>query len=313
MGHLVLLGAPLEEGAGRPGCRFGPAALRIAGLLQALELSGHLVTDFGDVHRLATPPRRHPNRAVKALAQVAAWTTAIDQAVASLPADTVPIILGGDHGVAAGSLTALERKARATGRPLFVLWLDAHADFHTLVTTESGNLHGVPLAYATGRPGFAGHFPPNSSPVSPDRVCLMGLRSVDAAEREALAEAGIVSHDMAEMRVKGAVTLLQTFLARVVAADGILHVTLDTDFLDPSIAPAVGTAVACGPDETTVFAMMEAVAASGRLASFEIAELNPLLEDGSRTARLLVDLATTALAGASAFAPIKDLEPCLHA
>ncbi len=312
MANAVVLGAPVDEGAGRPGCRFGPAALRIAGLAEALSAAGHAVIDAGDVSRQSAPPCPHPNRAIKGLAQVAAWTAAIDRAVRALPADALPVILGGDHSVAAGSLSALEQRARQAGRPLFVLWLDAHADFHTLATTVSGNLHGVPLAYATGQPGFAGHFPANHYTVDPSRVCLMGLRSVDPAEREALGQAGITAHDMADLRQHGVGTLLQDFLARVAAADGLLHVTLDVDFLDPSIAPAVGTAVVGGPARDTAFALMAMLAASGRVSSFEIAELNPLLDKQGRTARLLVELTVLALGAPAASTPTKELASCLQ-
>ncbi len=312
MSDVVMIGAPVDDGAGRRGCRLGPGGLRNAGLARALAARGHGVTDLGDIARAPLRPVVHPNRAIKRLAALVAWTEAIHRAVYALGPSVLPVILGGDHGIAAGTLSALSRRAEDAGRPLFVLWLDAHPDLHTLETTHSGNLHGVPLAYAIGRPGFAPWFPANRWPVAPDRVCLMGLRSVDPAERDILSGAGITVHHMADMRRGEPSVLLRAFLDRVAAANGWLHVSLDVDFLDPAVAPGVGTAVANGPDAATARRIMRTLADSGLMTSFELAEFNPLLDPDGRTAALLVDLATTVIGEALSSPVSEDLQPCLH-
>jgi arginase len=176
------------------------------------------------------------------------------------------------------------------GREFFVLWLDAHPDFHTLDSTRSGNLHGVPVAYATGMAGFGGVFPPLAAPVKPANICMMGIRSVDAAERAALASAGVAVHDMRAIDEHGVGRLLDRFLQRVTAAHGILHVSFDVDFLDPHIAPGVGATVPGGATFREAHLVMEKLHESGLVASLDLVELNPFLDERGRTAILLVDL-----------------------
>ena len=207
----------------------------------------------------------------------------------------VAVFLGGDHSLSAGTIAGMSRRAAAEGRPLFVLWLDAHPDFHTLDSTVSGNLHGVGMAYATGRPGFAGHMPPLRAPVDPRDVCMIGLRSVDPAERVALREAGVTVHDMRALDESGVAAPLRAFLERVAAANGMLHVSLDVDFLDPSIAPAVGTTVPGGATFREAHLIMEMVHDSGLARSLDLVELNPFLDERGRTALLMVDLAASLL------------------
>ena len=184
--------------------------------------------------------------------------------------------------------------AASKGRPQFVLWLDAHSDFHTAETTTSGNLHGTPLAYATGRKGFPG-FPKVTAPVPEENICIIGLRSVDPAERAMLQDSGIHYHDMREIDETGIATPLSAFLSRVEAADGALHVSLDVDFLDPSIAPAVGTTVPGGATIREGHLAMELICDSGRMTSMDMVELNPFLDERGRTAQAMVDLAASAL------------------
>ena len=174
-----------------------------------------------------------------------------------------------------------------------MLWLDAHPDFHTLDTTASGHLHGVPMAYATGQPGFAGYFPALPVAVDPRNVCMIGLRSVDPAERTALTAAGVMTHDMRAIDEHGIAPLLGAFLERVAAADGLLHVSLDVDFLDPGIAPGVGTTVPGGATFREAHLAMEMVYDSGLLRSLDLVELNPFLDERGRTALLMVDLAAS--------------------
>ncbi|WP_293864730.1 arginase [uncultured Alsobacter sp.] len=294
----ILLGAPVQDGTGRLGCDMGPSAFRAAGIGPALESLGHRVVDRGNLVPTATPSTPHPNDRIRALPETVGWTTALADAVYLAGADGMPIVLGGDHSLAAGTLSAHARRAAEQGRPLFVLWLDAHPDLHTLETTESGNLHGVPMAYALGLPGFEGWFPPLAAALDPRRVCMMGLRSVDAAERRILAQSGIRVHDMRAIDENGVAALLRGFLAEVEAADGILHVSLDVDFLDPEIAPGVGTTVPGGATFREAHLIMEMLHDSGRVTSLDLVELNPFLDDRGRTARLMVDL-TASLMGRS--------------
>lgn len=293
-----ILDAPVHDGAGRVGCDRGPSALRGAGLLAALHARGHRVDDLGTVTPAPTRAMTHGNLALKALPEISAWTQALGQAAYAASADALPIFLGGDHSISAGTLNGLARRAEAKRRPLFVLWLDAHPDFHTLDTSVSGNLHGVPLAYATGLPGFAGYFPEMSTRIDPHRICMLGIRSVDEAERRALAEAGVTVHGMEAIRTQGVAPLLSAFLARVAAENGLLHVSLDVDFLDPSIAPAVGTTVPGGTTLGEAQLVMETLHASGLVSSLDLVELNPTLDDRGRTAALIVDL-TARLLGES--------------
>ncbi|WP_158817674.1 arginase [Methylocapsa sp. S129] len=285
----ILLGAPVQEGSGRLGCDMGPSAFRAAGLAAALEELGYPALDRGNIAPAPMHTISHPNAAIRNLAAIVAWTEAIADAAYRASAEGMPIVLGGDHSLAAGTLSGLRRRAAEDGREFFVLWLDAHPDLHTLETTRSGNLHGVPIAYATGQPGFAGLFPPLAAPVNPQNICMMGIRSVDSAERAALAT-GIVVHDMRAIDEQGVAPLLDRFLQRVAAANGILHVSLDVDFLDPGIAPGVGTTVPGGATFREAHLVMEMLHDSQLVASLDLVELNPFLDERGRTALLIVDL-----------------------
>lgn len=287
--HCRILGAPVQDGAGRKGCEMGPSALRVAGLAEALRELGHTVDDLGTL--ASTPaPVSHPNPRLKSLPEIAGWTAALAEAAYRASDAAMPIFLGGDHSISAGTLAGVARRATESRRPLFVLWLDAHTDFHTLDSSTSGNLHGVPLAYATGQPGFEGCFPPLAARVEPTRVCAFGVRSIDPAERIAVDEAGVTLHDMRAIDEHGIAPLLRDFLGRVSAEEGLLHVSLDVDFLDPSIAPAVGTTVPGGATFREAHLVMEMLHDSGRVASLDLVELNPFLDERGRTATLMVDL-----------------------
>ncbi len=276
---------------------MGPAAYRTAGLIDAIAALGHTVVDHGDIRAptIAPPPTAHPNPALRNLPEIAAWTTAIADAVWRAGDHGLTICLGGDHSLSAGTLAGRARLCAEGGRELFVLWLDAHTDFHTLDSSVSGNLHGVPLAYACGLPGFAGYFPDLAARVDPANVCLMGLRSVDADERRAIGRSGAVTHDMRAIDEHGLAPLLRAFLERVAAAGGVLHVSLDVDFLDPAIAPAVGTTVPGGATVREAHLIMEMLCDSGLVGSLDLAELNPFLDERGRTATLMVDLVASLL------------------
>jgi len=289
MSHVILIGAPLDSGQRRAGCLMGPAALRVAGLTRALGDLGHTVDDRGDLRPGPFPEASHPNPALHDLPETLAWAGVLANAAEAAMAEGVPILLGGDHSLALGSIAGVARHALRVGRPLFLLWLDAHSDFHTPETTTSGNLHGTPVAYAAGRPGFA-PFAPFPAPVPPAQICLFGIRSVDPAEHAALLRHDLAINDMRVLDEQGIVAPLRAFLDRVRAADGLLHLSLDVDFLDPTIAPAVGTTVPGGATFREAHLVMELLHESGLVTSLDLVELNPFLDERGRTALLMVDL-----------------------
>jgi arginase len=280
----------IDSGQKRPGCLMGPAAYRVAGIAREISSEGHGVDDWGDLSLPPLEPVSCPNPAVHSLAETLGWTEALrDRVDDALSAGGFPIILGGDHSLALGSVAGAAAYAHRQGRPLYLLWLDAHSDFHTPLTTTSGNLHGTPLAYIAGRDGFDA-FPPFPAPVRADRICMFGIRSVDPAEHAAMLERDIAINDMRVIDEHGIVKPLREFLARCRKDGGMLHVSLDVDFLDPSIAPAVGTTVPGGTTFREAHLVMELLHESGLVTSLDLVELNPFLDDRGMTARLMVDL-----------------------
>lgn len=289
MTHCILLGAPVDEGQRRLGCLMGPAAYRVAGLANTMTSLGHTVEDRGDVVPAEPAGETCSNPAVHHLPETIAWTAALREATQTAMAEGMPIIMGGDHSLALGSVAGVAAYAASVSRPLFVIWLDAHSDFHTVETTTSGNLHGTPMAYANGRPGFD-PFPPFPAPVPGENICMFGIRSVDPAEHAAMQQSDIAVNDMRVLDEQGIVAPLRTFLEKVRAANGLLHVSLDVDFLDPSIAPAVGTTVPGGTTFREAHLVMELLHESGLVTSLDLVELNPFLDERGRTAKLMVDL-----------------------
>ncbi len=300
--NCILVGTPVDSGKRQRGCMMGPDALRTAGLAEALGELGHNVQDWGNLapDALPAPVAETANDSaatpvtVHALAETVAWTRAILPAARRAAAAGFALFMGGDHALSLGTVAGVAAHAADLKRPLFVLWLDAHSDFHTPCTTASGNLHGTPLGYVTGQPGFEG-FPPLSAPVLTANICLFGIRSVDAPERAALTQGEMQIIDMRTIDEHGIRAPLTAFLERVRAADGLLHVSLDVDFLDPAIAPATGTMVPGGATVREAHLVMELLHDSGLAISLDIAELNPFLDERGRTASLLVDLAASLL------------------
>ncbi len=272
---------------------MGPDSYRTAGLAEALSDLGHDVEDMGNLTPASHAPEpddthlHQPNRTI-------GWTHRLIRAGQEAAQRGLPIFLGGDHALALGSVAGMANHAAAVDRPLFVLWLDAHSDFHTPETSPSGNLHGTPLGYVTGRHGFTG-FPVITNPVPEENICIIGLRSVDTAEREALQNSGIRFHDMRQIDEHGIARPLAAFLDHVASQNGLLHVSLDVDFLDPSIAPAVGTTVPGGATMREGHLVMEMICDSGLMTSLDLVELNPFLDERGRTAHLMVDLTASAL------------------
>lgn len=288
-----LIGAPVDSGKRRSGCLMGPDAYRTAGLATALSGLGHQVTDLGN---LAPAPHEADldDTSVFAQNKTIGWTTTLARIAQETMAKGLPIFLGGDHSLSLGSVVGVADYAATVERPLFVLWLDAHTDFHTPKTSDSGNLHGTPVGYFTGREGFDG-FPEVANPVPQENVCMIGLRSVDTPERLALEASNIHRHDMRDIDENGIAGPLARFLGRVAQANGLLHVSLDVDFLDPSVAPAVGTTVPGGATVREAHLVCEMLHDSGLMTSLDLVELNPFLDERGRTAHLIVDLCASAL------------------
>ena len=287
--NCILIGAPVDSGQNRAGCLMGPSAYRVARLAASLRDLGHEVIDRGDVAPAARRPVACPNPAVHSLAETVAWTESLAAAGQAAMAEGFPIFLGGDHSLSLGSVAGVAAHAQAAGRPLFVLWLDAHSDFHTPLSTQSGNLHGTPLAYVAGIAGFDA-FGPFPAPVPTERICLFGIRSIDSAEHGALLQTDATICDMRVLDERGIIAPLREFLDQVRGADGLLHVSLDVDFLDPSIAPAVGTTVPGGTTFREAHLVMELLHESGLVTSLDLVELNPFLDERGRTAKLMVEL-----------------------
>jgi len=290
----ILIGAPVDSGKDRQGCLMGPDAYRVAGLPAALADLGHTTRDLGNLtpDPVATPDAMPAH--VHAPAQTIGWTQAIAKQAEISVSEGLPIFLGGDHALSLGSVSGVANHAATQGRPQFVLWLDAHSDFHTPHSSASGNLHGTPLAYVTGNNGFPG-FADVANPIPEENICILGLRSVDGPERDILQRTRIRRHDMREIDESGIAKPLAAFLDHVAKAKGMLHVSLDVDFLDPSIAPAVGTTVPGGATIREAHLVMEMICDSGLMTSLDLVELNPFLDDRGRTAQVMVDLTASAL------------------
>lgn len=293
MTHCILIGAPVDCGKRRLGCLMGPDAYRAARLPKALMDLGHSVTDRGNLTP-ADHARDDENAFLHKLNETIGWTRTLMQAAETEMANGLPIFMGGDHALALGTVPGVAAHAAALGRPLFVLWVDAHTDYHTPQTTDSGNLHGTPVGYFTGRAGFDG-FPAIEHPVPLENICMIGLRSVDADERAALEGTAMARHDMRDIDERGIARPLADFLARVRDAGGLLHVSLDVDFIDPAHAPGVGTTVPGGATVREAHLVMEMIHESGLLSSLDLVELNPFLDDRGQTAHLMVDLTASAL------------------
>ena len=287
---VSLIGAPTDIGASTRGASMGPEALRVAEIGPMLERHGLQVIDQGN---LGGPPNpwlpavdgyRH-------LDEVTTWNRLIRDAVSDeLAAGRLPILLGGDHSLAIGSISAVARHCRDRGKRLRVLWLDAHADFNTNALTPSGNLHGMPVACLCGHgPEGLVNLGGSTPAVAPRWIRQIGVRSVDAGEKRFVQEAGLEVFDMRFIDEFGMRHAMELALATMDPGTH-LHVSFDVDFLDPEIAPGVGTTVPGGPTYREAQLCMEMIADSGRLGSLDVMELNPAFDVQNKTARLTVDL-----------------------
>jgi arginase len=288
--RISLIGAPTDIGAGDRGASMGPEALRVAGIADALRARGIDVADRGN---LAGPvnPWQPPTAGYRHLPEVVAWVRAVMDAVGGeLAAGRLPVLLGGDHSLAIGSITAIARHCRERGKKLRILWLDAHADFNTSMITPSGNVHGMPVACLCGNgPRELTELGGSAPAISAACISQIGIRSVDAGEKKLVHDTGLDIYDMRYIDEMGMKRVMEEALGGI-DADTHLHVSFDVDFLDPAIAPAVGTTVPGGPNYREAQLCMEMIADTGRLGSLDIVELNPAFDEHNKTAILAVDL-----------------------
>jgi arginase len=288
--RVALIGAPTDIGAGTRGASMGPEALRVARLQAMLESQGVEVIDRGNLGGPANPDAA-PVNGYRHLAQVAAWNQTVHEAIyTELAQAQLPILLGGDHCLSIGSISAVARHCREHGRQLRVLWFDAHADCNTNELTPSGNLHGMPMACLCGHGPqelieIGGKVPAIAATV----IRQIGIRSVDQGEKRFVHEIGL---EVFDMRYIDEIGMRQTMESALAGLNGNthLHVSFDVDFLDPDIAPGVGTTVAGGPSYREAQLCMEMVADTGQLASLDMMELNPAFDVRNRTAEVAVDL-----------------------
>jgi arginase len=290
---IALLGAPIDIGASQRGTLMGPAALRTAGLLTLLESLGFAVTDHGDISAadMADLRDRPPDNA-NHYREIQRWTRALSRRGYEVArSGALPIFLGGDHSLSMGSVNAMARYWQEQGRELFVLWLDAHADYNTPATTLTANMHGMAASFLCGEDGLDGLLgdEPRAS-LSPDRLELFGTRSIDRLEKDLLRARRVSVADMRQIDEFGVGVLIRRVIDKVRARNGVLHVSFDVDFLDPDVAPGVGTTVPGGATYREAHLVMEMLHDSALVRSVDIVELNPFLDERGRTARTAVEL-----------------------
>jgi arginase len=290
MQPISLIGAPTDIGAGTRGASMGPEALRVANIVPVLQGHGLEVLDRGNLSGPANPWQA-PVEGYRHLDEVVTWNRLVHEAVhAELVQGRFPLLLGGDHCLGLGSISAVARHCRETNKKLRILWLDAHADFNTNVLTPSGNLHGMPVACLCGKGPkelveIGGHVPA----ISPKWIRQIGIRSVDAGEKRFVHEMGLEVFDMRYIDEMGMRHAMELALATL-DVNTHLHVSFDVDFLDPDYAPGVGTTVMGGPTYREAQLCMEMIADTGRMGSLDVMELNPALDVRNRTAEVAVDL-----------------------
>ncbi|MBN9309408.1 arginase [Devosia sp.] len=297
--RIDLIGLPTDAGASCRGARLGPDGLRAAGLAERLASIGYAVADRGDI---TAAGKLSPAAEIDALSPLAS-----EAAYRSLDHGARPIFLGGDHSISMGSIAGVARHCRDNHRPLFVLWFDAHGDFNTWTTTETGNIHGMALARLCGEPGFCND-PRWFAPVDPRKVMILGARALDCEEAQLIDERGVQVVDMDVLRVSGVEAPLRTFLDRIEAVNGHLHLSLDVDAMDPSLAPGVGTTVQGGLSLEQGETVMDLLFRSGRVGSLDLVELNPPLDRGGVSADVMVDLTARLLGGLTTVQHVKQQE-----
>ncbi|QJQ07128.1 arginase [Undibacterium piscinae] len=305
MKTISLIGAPTDVGASVKGAGMGPDALRVAGLVEALQARSLTVVDHGNLHGPANP-WLEPVNGLRHLKEAIDWNQAVYNAVeAALTAGQMPMMLGGDHCLAIGSISAIASHCRKVGKKLRVLWFDAHADSNLSSISPTGNIHGMPVACLMGHGpqeliNYGGHSPA----MLPSEIRLIGIRSVDEGERRFIHEMGMQVFDMRYIDEHGMRAVMTSALEGL-DENTHLHVSFDLDCLDPAIAPGVGTAVLGGPTYREAQLCMEMIADTGMMASLDVVELNPALDLRNQTAVLAVDLIES-LFGKSTLVRLKD-------
>jgi arginase len=290
---IAVLGAPIEIGASQRGTLMGPAALRTAGLLTVLEELGFAVEDHGDMSVAGVAPLDDPvPDNAKHYREIQRWMGPLSaHAYRLAQSGAIPIFIGGDHSLSMGSVNGVARHCRERGQELFVMWLDAHADYNTPSTTITGNMHGMSAAFLCGEQGLDGLLgcEPRAS-IEPSRLELFGTRSIDKLEKDLLRLRRVSVADMRQIDEFGVSVLIRRVIDRVKARNGVLHLSFDVDFLDPDVAPGVGTTVPGGATYREAHLIMELLHDSGIVRSLDIVELNPFLDERGRTARYVVDM-----------------------
>ena len=295
--RIRIIGVPLDMGASRRGVDMGPSAMRVAGLEARLEALGHQVIDGGNIRVEVAETRNSGDKSARYLAEIAETCTRTAEAVVKTLEDGMtPLVLGGDHSLAAGSVSGVSHFYRRQNQKIGVIWIDAHSDINTPETSPSGNVHGMPLAALLGLgPEPLGNIFGYSPKVAAENTVLIGVRDIDAAERENIRRAGIAEvYTMRDIDERGMRTVMEEALRAAGRGTAGYHVSLDMDWIDPEDAPGVGTPVRGGATYREAHLAMEIIADHGRLLSFEIVEVNPVIDEHNRTADLAVELACSA-------------------
>jgi arginase len=291
------VGAPLDLGAGRRGVDMGPSAMRLAGLNGKLESLGYEVEDLGNVS--VAQPESTPAGPENAryLATIAKTCDTLANTVFSVMRDgKFPLVLGGDHSLAAGSIAGVSKHFRDQSNKIGVIWIDAHADMNTPESSPSGNVHGMPLACCLGRgPDELSHVLGYSPKIEGRNVVLIGLRDVDARERDIIRESGVTAFTMRDLDERGLGALLREAIQRANDGTAGFHLSLDMDAVDPDEAPGVGTPVRGGMTYREAHLAMETLCDCAGMISMEVVEVNPVLDEANRTALLAVELVTSAM------------------
>ena len=293
---IQLLGVPLDLGQSRRGVDMGPSAVRVAGLEARLEALGHIVEDGGNVS-VSMPELKHEgDPAAKYLKEITSTCTkSAELVIKALEAGKIPLIIGGDHSLAAGTVSGVAEFYRRQSKGVGLLWIDAHSDINTPGTSPSGNVHGMPLAALLGLgPSELGNIFDFSPKVKPENCVLFGVRDIDAAERDNIRRAGINVFTMRDIDERGIRSLMEEALWIVSKGTAGYHVSLDMDWVDPEDAPGVGTPVRGGATYREAHLAMVIIADRGGMLSFEVVEINPVLDEKNRTADLAVELTASA-------------------
>jgi arginase len=295
--RIRIIGVPLDMGASRRGVDMGPSAMRVAGLEARLEAVGHQVVDGGNIRVEVAETRASGSSSARYLVEIAETCTRTAEAVVrTLEEGMVPFVLGGDHSLAAGSVSGVAEFYRRRNERIGLIWLDAHSDINTPATSPSGNVHGMPLAALLGLgPESLGSIYGFSPKVAPENTVLIGIRDIDSAERDNIRRAGVAEvYTMRDIDERGMRAVMEEALRAAGRGTAGYHVSLDMDWIDPEDAPGVGTPVRGGATYREAHLAMEILADHGRLLSFEIVEVNPVIDEHNRTADLAVELACSA-------------------